>query len=91
MRILEIQPLDNGAHRNQTIDFNFLPDGWAVIPEEIETPNFPFGEIEVEEIDGVQTVTKWIAGEIPEPEPIPEPEVGVTADAILNVILGVSE
>ena len=91
MQIIEIQPLDNGAHRNQSVNFTFLPDGWAVIPEEIETPNFPFGEIEVEEIDGVQTVTKWIAGEIPEPEPIPEPEVSVTADDILNVILGVSE
>ena len=78
MRIIEIAPLSNGAHRNQTIDngyyFAKLPAGWAVIPADVETPSFPFGEVEVAEIDGVMTVTKWIPGEMPEPEPVPEPE-----------------
>lgn len=91
MRIIEIKALDNGAHRNQTAELVNIPEGWAVIPEGMETPNFPFGDIEVEEIDGVMTVIKWEAGTIPEiePEPIPEPEA--TTDEILNALLGVTD
>ena len=75
MRLIEIKALDNGAHNNQTINGVIpVPDGWAVIPDDMECENFPFGEIEVEEIDGVMTVTNWVAGEIPEPDPVPEPE-----------------
>ena len=68
MTIIEIKALGNGAHKNQTGDFNIIPEGWAVIPDDMETENFPFGEVEVKEIDGVITVTKWVAGEIPEIE-----------------------
>lgn len=78
MRIVEIAKLPNGAHNNQTIDMNIsVPEGWAVIPEFMVCENFPFGEVTAEEIDGVMTVTSWVAGEIPapEPEPIPEPSV----------------
>ena len=71
MKIIEIQALENGGRRNQIGDFQTVPDGYAVVPENMETPNFPFGEIEVEEINGVMMVTKWIAGTIPEVE---EPE-----------------
>ena len=74
MRIIEINDLDNGAHRNQTGTFSTIPDGWAAIPDGMETPNFPFGKVEVAEINGVMTVTKWTAGTIPEPEPEPELE-----------------
>ena len=74
MKIIEIAALDNGAHRNQTGNFSAIPDGWAIIHDGMETPNFPFGEVVAEEIDGVMTVTKWTPGEIPEPEPEPEPE-----------------
>lgn len=73
MRIIEIAALANGAHRNQTFH-GPLPDGWAVIPDGMATPNFPFGDVTVEEISGVPTVTSWIPGVVPEPEPIPEPE-----------------
>lgn len=73
MRIIEIAPLANGAHRNQSYP-GFVPDGWALVPDNLETENFPFGEVEVAEVDGVMTVTKWTPGEIPDPEPIPEPE-----------------
>lgn len=73
MKMLQIKALDNGAHNNQTFH-NILPEGWAVIPDDMECENFPFGEVEVEEINGVMTVTKWIAGEIPDPEPETEPE-----------------
>lgn len=86
MRIIEITALENGAHRNQTGTFDTIPNGWAVIPDDMETPNFPFGDIETKEIDGVITVTKWIAGEIPEPEPIPEAEP--TAEEKLNALVG---
>lgn len=74
MTIIEITALSNGAHRNQTGTFSTIPDGWAIIPDGMETPNFPFCEVEVAEINGVMTVTKWTAGTIPEPEPEPEPE-----------------
>ena len=87
MRIVEIKALENGGHDNQTSDFIVVPKGWAVIPDDMETPNFPFGDIIAEKIDGVMTVTKWVAGEIPEPEPIPEKEA--TTDEILNILLGV--
>ena len=71
MRIVEIAPLKNGGHANGKRMFKKIPEGFAVIPDEMETPNFPFGEVEVEEIDGVMTVTKWIPGAIPKVE---EPE-----------------
>lgn len=87
MRIIKIEPLSNGAFLNQRGNIKNIPEGWAVVPDDMETPNFPFGAVEVEEIDGVMTVTKWEAGEIPEPEPMPEPEP--TAEEILNIILGV--
>lgn len=89
MRIIEIAPLSNGAHRNQTGGLSVVPAGWAVIPADMETPNFPFGEVEVAEIDGVMTVTKWTPGEMPEPEPEPEPEP--TADELMDILLGVTE
>ena len=73
MRMIEIAALDNGAHRNQTFNGK-LPTGWALIPDNMECENFPFGEVTAEEIDGVMTVTEWVPGEIPEPEPVPEPE-----------------
>lgn len=73
MTIIEISALENGAHRNQTGNMCAIPDGWAVIPESMETKNFPFGDVTAEEIDGIMTVTSWAPGEIPEPEPEPEP------------------
>ena len=80
MNIIEIAPLSNGAHRNQNGGLSVVPAGWAVIPADMETPNFPFGEVEVAEINGVMTVTKWTPGEMPEPEPepVPEPEEPVS-------------
>ena len=71
MFIIEIEPLDNGAHRNQSGTFRAIPDGWAEIPSSIEIPDtFPFVDIEVE--NGV--VTSMTAGVVPEPEPEPTPE-----------------
>ena len=71
MRIIEIQALDNGAHRNQTGNFSAIPGGWAEIPADVTIPEtFPFVTIEVEG----QRVVTMTAGVVPEPEPQPEPE-----------------
>lgn len=86
MRLIEIQTLENGAHNNQTIHgadpAKFpVPEGWAIIPECLETPNFPFGKITV---DGSTPpiVTSWTPGEMPEPEPTPEPETPETKESV---------
>lgn len=96
MTIVEIKVLSNGGHRNQTGDFNNIPDGWAVIPDNIDTPNFPFGEIEAEDIDGVMTVTKWTPNDIPEVEATAEPitldeRVSALESAVLELALGGTE
>lgn len=70
MKMIEIRPLENGAHRNQTADTTQnIPDGWALIPDDLVIPDtFPFVDIETE--DGV--VKSIVAGIVPEPEPAPE-------------------
>lgn len=72
MKIIEIQELDNGAHRNQTVSGAVaVPDGWAEIPVDVDIPEtFPFVDLAVE---GIQVVS-MTAGVVPEPEPQPEPE-----------------
>ena len=79
LRIVKIKILPNGAHRNQSYP-GFVPEGWALITEDIETPNFPFGEVKAEllpfgepdpktgEVAQVMTVTEWTPGEEPAPE-----------------------
>ena len=60
MTIIEIQALDNGAHRNQTINGTIpVPDGWAVVPEDMAKPaSWPFVDIVgVEEKVYTKTVT----------------------------------
>lgn len=55
MRIIEINALPNGAHRNQN-NASVLPDGWAVIPEGMTVPDaFPFVGLEVEEVTHYRT------------------------------------
>ena len=72
MRIVEIQALDNGAHRNQTVSGAIaVPTGWAEIPADVAIPEtFPFVDMAVE---GNQVVS-MTAGVVPDPEPQPEPE-----------------
>ena len=89
MRIIEIAPLENGAHRNQNGGVSVVPEGWAVVPADLVTENFPFGEVTVEDVNGVPTVTSWSPLPMPEPEPVPEPEP--TADELMDILLGVSE
>ena len=77
MKIIEIKALENGAHRNQTWDGKTLPEGFALVPDHIETPNFPFGKVATEEVDGVVTVTKWVAGTMPESEDVEVPPTDI--------------
>lgn len=66
MRIIEINALSNGAHRNQISGAAVVPDGWAIIPDNIALPDsFPFVDITVE--GGI--VTAMTAGTMPDPEP----------------------
>lgn len=79
MLAIEIVGAGNGFHANQRSDapIPLLP-GWAVVPESLSTSetleHFPFGEIVVEDVDGVPTVTGWTPLPVPEPGPEPEPE-----------------
>ena len=57
MRIIEIIALENGAHRNQDGNISKVPAGWAVIPEDMELENFPFGELTAEEVEYTTTTT----------------------------------
>ena len=88
MRLIEINS-KNGAHGFQSINMlSKIPEGWAVIPDDMETPNLPFGELTAEEIDGVMTVTSWTPGEMP--EPMPEVKAEPTANELIDILLGVS-
>ena len=72
MRIIKIEADTRGAHAYQTIKrLTFLPKGWAIIPNDMDLPNLPYGDLTVEIKCGVPTVTSWTPGEIP---PIPEIE-----------------
>lgn len=91
MQIIKIDLYEDSMGHDNLIcgDNAKVPEGWAVIPEEmLPLENFPFGDIEVAEIDGVMTVTSWAPGVIPEPDPIPEPEP--TTTDLMDVLLGVS-
>ena len=91
-KFIEIKTLSNGSHRNQTCTLKTIPEGWAVIPDDMETPNFPFGTIEAKEVDGIMTVTKWTPGVVPEVELEPLPEPTTDIDDFANAILeGVNE
>lgn len=91
MRIIEITALDNGAHDNQEImgvapETFPIPDGWAIIPEDMETPGFPFGEITVDD-STPPVVTSWTPGEMPEPEtltPAQQRENAYNTEAIIE-------
>ena len=88
MRIIEIAALSNGAHRNQSYH-GTIPSGWAILPADLSTENFPFGEVEVEVVSGVPTVTRWTPVEIPvpvveEPSPAEQREAAYNTEAIIE-------
>ena len=77
MTIIEIKANEYGGHDNNTAEGFDVPDGWAVLPENVGTPetleNFPFGDITVDDGGAPPIVTSWTPGDIP-PEPDPDPE-----------------
>lgn len=89
MRLIRIEAESSGGHAYQITDsLSTIPVGWAVVPDDMETPNMPYGDIMVEEIDGVMTVTSWFPREIPETPATPttdEPSVEQIIDAMLGV------
>jgi hypothetical protein len=95
MKIIEIKTLSNGAHRNQNGGISTVPDGWAVIPEDMEIPfTFPFVNIMVD--DGV--VTEMTANEKAyneamkqTEEPTEEPIEASTHDMAQAIVEGVNE
>lgn len=80
MVIIEINPLSNGAHRNQIQKGRIIrniPEGWAAVPVDLEdeaVSYLPFINLTV--VDG--EITGVAQGEIPTPEP--EPDHGPTAE-----------
>lgn len=74
--VVKIQTSTNNAHDViEAINGHLVVnEGWALVPDGMRLENFPFGTVEAEEIDGVMTVTRWTAGEIPVPPEPPEPE-----------------
>lgn len=65
---IEIKSNDNGSHNNFTSNLRVHPDGYAIIPSNIEIPDsFPFVDIEV---DG-NTVISMTPRDVPQPEPTP--------------------
>lgn len=71
MRIVQIESLENGAHLNQTVTGHYIPDGWAVIPDEMPCPNFPFGSLKTMRVDNHDVATEWIPSDLPDPAPRP--------------------
>lgn len=92
MKIVEIVAQYNGGHRNMDTNGTTVPSGWAIVPAGLDTPNFPFGNITVDE-QTPPVVLTWEPLPIPEPEPEPEvePETEPTDTEVLNTLLGVSE
>lgn len=105
MRLIEIKD-KNGFHNFQSINIlSKIPQGWAVIPEDMETPNLPYGDITVEDIPKMAIETneegeeiEVVVGYIPTvtswtpremPEPTPEPEPEPTSDELMDILLGV--
>ena len=86
MQMIEIIALENGAHRNQTYN-GFLPEGWALVPDNLETKNFPFGEVTVEDMDGYTVVATWTPLPMPEPETPPMPEAENSAQDDIDAML----
>ena len=76
MHIICLTPVEPGVYNDhESAHIAAPPAGWAVIPENVSLPStFPrLGSIEVEEVDGVLTVTAMTEGTLPEPAPEPEP------------------
>lgn len=78
MRMIEIKALENGGHRNQTSNISTVPEGWAVIPDDMAIPSsYPFVNIKVK--DGV--VVSMTESTVPAFEVVEEPSLLDTIEA----------
>lgn len=86
MHIIEIIADEFGGHNNQQMSIVIpCPDGWAIIPDDMEIPaSFPYVDIVV--VDGM--VTEMTAREIPPtpPEPI-EPTIDERMDTVEDALI----
>lgn len=76
--IIKVASGVGGSHEIQTYPTPIaIMDGWAYLSPGLGTPdtleNLPFGNVIVESIDGIPTVTSWMSLPMPEPEEPPEP------------------
>ena len=84
MHIIEIEALDNGAHRNQTGGLSTIPSGWAMIPEDMPIPSsYPFVDIEVEG----NVVVSMTEREVPVVEEPPTPKQPTLEERIAELEL----
>lgn len=96
MQIIKIKPNSNGSHDNQTLH-GVVPDGYAVIPNDMEIPDtFPFVAVSAEK--GV--VTNMEKSTVPETEPQPkeltqeeritalQEQLTITQEALDAVLMG---
>lgn len=89
MKIIEIQANELGGHDNQFSSVDIpVPEGWCVIPDDIEIPDtFPFVTFHYRK--GV--VTDMSPAPVPPPEPEPEPEQDVWDDMAGAIREGVND
>lgn len=66
----------DGSHPNLNIeDISQCPSNWALVPENLEIENFPYGEVEVAMGDnGYLVVTSWY------PLPVPQAEIPTASE-----------
>ena len=62
MKIVSIDKLSDGSHFYRPFYSDGVPEGYALLPDTIETINFPFGDIEIKWVEDIYIVTKWIPG-----------------------------
>lgn len=87
MRIIRIKTNKIGGHSCITVSkLSSLPIGWAVLPDDLPTPNFPYGNIVVKTRCGVPTVIGWTPKPIPELQPLPKPEPTAQDDTDTMVV-----
>lgn len=104
INIISLTPSENGAYNGlQTWNETAIPTGYAQWPDDLETDTFyeynGFVTLTVkrnfvtEYTPNIVAWEEWKATLPPTPEPEPEPQPGGSsdADAILNVLLGVTE
>lgn len=72
--IIKIAPDEYGYHDDQTIYTDLpesfvIPEGYAILPKEIGTPdileNYPYADISVDVQNGLPTITKWLPLPVP--------------------------